>query len=118
MSERDWKQEYERACTAAGTGRACRAFPGAEKRRHPRLHTKGLRLQSAIAAGLAPIDVRPDRIEFFAEVPMQPGQRFSLRREAGPPSDVEVVACLLEETDADLLEVRYRVCCRLLSPRN
>jgi hypothetical protein len=114
MSGRDWKRDYEHSLAASPADAGCPGFGGPEQREHPRLLAAGLTLSLGLPVPLRLIEAGPERIEFYAEAPLPPGQRIALRHGEAPASEVEVVGCLLEPTDPDLLELRYRIRCRPL----
>jgi hypothetical protein len=87
----------------------------ADKRRHPRLTPAGAQALIGHNPDLHLIDVTDDWVEFYASTYYTPGLPVQVQVDSAPPSQGEVVTCLLEETDSNLLEVRYRVRCRFLA---
>lgn len=86
-----------------------------ERRHHPRLIPHDLWTTVALPAALTVIEWRGDKLALRSEAPLRPGQHLTL--EAGPERRraAEVTACRLEESDPALLEMRYRIDCRLLA---
>lgn len=114
MSERNWKREYERTVNAE-TSQTTHRHPYGEKRLHPRLRPAGVTCAFGINPGMHLIDISDRYVDFYADTAFAIGLRLRMQIEDAPLLDTEVVDCLLEETDPALLEVRYRVRCRILS---
>jgi hypothetical protein len=118
MSARNWKREYEQSLRVEPPrGRATQDAPG-ELRRHARLQPAGISFWVGVTPGLHLIALSARTLEFYTERRMEPGQALSVRIDEAPALEAEVVACQMEETDPALLEVRYRVRCRIRSTQS
>lgn len=114
MAERNWKREYERALKQP-VALAPPPGPGAtETRRAPRILPAGLTAWIGHSPGLHLIDIGDDALEFYADRHFEPGWPLAVQVDTAAPIATEVLSCQLEETDPGLLEVRYRVRCRIL----
>lgn len=116
MSKRDWKAEYERTLKEQQQAAAARrraASRKSEQRRGPRLQPRGVSVAIGFAPGVHLIDLDDTTVEFYAERRFEPGAQVLVQVDTAPPMRTEVVSCLVQETDPMLLEVRYRVRCRI-----
>jgi len=110
MTEAHHQERYQRVIEeAARSGRIDLPPGGDERRAHPRFKLDGTELAIDVRLVVGAIEISLSGVSFFASHPFTPGQQFAMS--IGEVFDItcEVVACQLEQTDADLLETRYRV---------
>jgi hypothetical protein len=114
MAKRDWQQEYRRVVGSRHQSTDPAPAPAPDQRQHPRLRPRGLSVEIGVTPGLHLIDLDARSVLLYSDVELHPGQRLSLKIEPAPLLRAQVIDCVAEETDPRLLEVRYRVRCRIL----
>jgi hypothetical protein len=103
-----------------------RSPPGARNRRAaPRVPVTTKDIHAVVSdlgvtadVGVETKDISTTGVCFFADRPFQIGTEVDLRVSKVFSLTAAVVSCEMEETDANLLEVRYRVCCKFCDPHH
>jgi hypothetical protein len=117
-----WKQEYleirqlisQEMQGEAEPGRSKNAFrdrPAAERRREPRYTFMP---ESKIYAHMGPrafpiLNISIGGLAFYSDIFFEPGTKLLMSALGMIALDVEVLNCDMEETDADMMECKYRV---------
>jgi hypothetical protein len=112
MSNRNWKREYRQVLRQHAPAAPVRR-KAPDHRTQPRLQTRGVAAWIGVTPGLHLIAISARRMEFYADHAFRPGLHLRVQVDTAPPVHAEVLDCRLEETDPGLLELRYRVRCRL-----
>ena len=77
--------------------------------RHPRFRVEDTEMEIDIRLKVSIIDISLSGVCFLSNIQFNPGQRFDFKVGAVFSIQANVVNCEMVETDADMMEVRYRV---------
>ena len=109
--------EYDRLLeTARRKGLAGMMPPSTERRGQPRISLNRPRLQVAISANVVPVDISASGIALLSEHQASPGTDISISVDQGYQVIATVVDCDMVESDATLLEAKYRLHCIFADP--
>lgn len=115
MTEHNPTQRYEELIgVGANTGKIDMQPPEDDRRTHPRFKLEGTELTIAVHLIVSAIDISRSGVSFYSNYSFRMNQLFALDIGQVFSVTAEVTECTLEETDASLLETRYRVRSRFL----
>ncbi|MBI4081028.1 MAG: PilZ domain-containing protein [Candidatus Lambdaproteobacteria bacterium] len=87
------------------------SYPDQERRAEPRYHfEKGARIFAHLGPkSFSILNISVNGIAFYSDVSFELGTRLLMSALGMVAIEVEVLSCEMEETDAELMEYRYRV---------
>ena len=109
--------EYDRLIeTAHRKGLAIQMPPSTERRGQARISLSRTRLQVAVSANVVPVDISASGIALLSDHKASPGTDISISVDQGYQIIATVVDCDMVESDATLLEAKYRLHCIFADP--
>ena len=107
-SDREWSQEYEQLLKASlDRGEIEVISQEEEKRESPRFRIKGGSIWVKTDSCFEVVDASITGISFLAELEFKSGQVLAINLAKAFKIEMEVIDCVMVETDSAMLETRY-----------
>ena len=106
-TQKEHYQELLREAEGKGNIETGGGHPG--RGSHPRFKTDDTEMEINVSLKVSVINISLSGVCFFSDHRFQPGQMFDFKVGSVFSIQAEVTSCEMVETDAELMEVRFRV---------
>ena len=87
-----------------------------ERRLWPRVDLVKAKIAIVVEPVVRVLNISAEGLAFHSDVPFQPGQTLQITLGQAWRTTAKVMSCEIEETDSDLMELRYLVGCGFSDP--